>query len=269
MKRKEDHLIHTALVVGAGRLAWSLIPALQDAGIRIDGIVSRSVETAIIYAEEYSLPAFSSLDNLPKTDAVFLTVPDAVISEMAAAVTPFLADSTMLIHTSGSVDMNALGESVARGVLYPMQAFTKGSVVSLREPDVPVFVEGSTPEIEDQLLALAQRLSGKAQRLTSEARRRLHLGAVIACNFSNLMYRLTDLLTPEVEISVFESLIRNQVELAMSLGPEATQTGPAVRGDQQTIDTHLAMLEDRPAVREMYLALSRMINPSIQDPMDA
>lgn len=260
--------ISTAVIIGAGRLAWSLIPALQDSGIRVEGIVSRSATEVERYGKAYSIDYFHAYQDLPPSDLVILAVPDAAITTTAHIIRPFLIQDQLLVHTSGSVDIDVLQTHSLTGVFYPMQAFTKESAISFNHPDIPLFVEGCDELVQRRLLDLAGRLSGKAQVLDSQARRKLHLGAVIACNFSNLMYRLTDELTPEVDFGVFESLIRNQVELAMKLGPAAAQTGPAVRGDSSTIDAHLEMLREIPEIQEMYLRLSRLINPAITEPQD-
>lgn len=258
--------IKTVLIIGAGRLAWSLIPALQNAEFKVMGIMSRSTVEAERFGRVYSIDFFHNHEELPAADLVILTVPDAAIESTAQSLLPFLNQNQLLAHTSGSVSIEALCTDSATGVLYPMQAFTKEFVVPFNSPDIPFFVEGSDGVTRNRLLDLANRLSGKVQELDSLARRKLHLGAVISCNFSNLMYRLTAELIPEVEFAVFESLIRNQVELATRLGPASAQTGPAIRGDETTIATHLELLRENPEIQEMYLFLSRLINPTISDP---
>lgn len=256
----------TVSILGAGGVAWSLVPALQRAGVQVEGIWSRTSIKAERYAAHYQIKAFRELSQLPSSDVMILTVSDLAIASLARQVSPYLSVNQLLLHTSGAVGLGALGEHSKIGVLYPMQAFTRERVVPFRKPSIPVFIEGNTLQSIREVQQIARILSDRVQALDSEARRKLHLGAVIACNFSNLMYRLADELTPEVEFSVFESLIRNQVDLAMKLGPAVAQTGPAMRGDQQTIEAHLDMLQYMPEIREMYLTLSRLINPDIKDP---
>lgn len=260
--------IRKVLIIGAGRLAWSLIPALQQAGIQVVGIHSRTYTETAKYLNAYSINVYSDLENLPPVDAIFLTVPDSAIEPIALQLRTSMRPDQMLIHTSGSIGLNVLGSAGPAAVLYPMQAFTREATVTFRNPDLPIFVEGNTGQSQQRVFELAEKLSGRVQVLHSGSRRKLHLGAVIACNFSNLMYRLTDELTPEVDFGVFESLIRNQVELAITLGPAAAQTGPAARGDQSTIDAHLEMLREEPDLQLMYMQLSRLINPDISDPAD-
>jgi predicted short-subunit dehydrogenase-like oxidoreductase (DUF2520 family) len=147
-----------------------------------------------------------------------------------------------------------------------MQAFTQEEVVSFRQSPVPLFVEGSNEHISSRLLALASRLSPLFQVMESESRKKLHLGAVLVCNFTNLLFRLADEVVEEVNLSMYEPLIRHQVNQAMALGPIAAQTGPAIRGDLTTIAGHLQLLAHRPDVADIYRKLSTQINPHLAFP---
>jgi len=88
---------------------------------------------------------------------------------------------------------------------------------------------------------------------------KLHLGAVLVSNFPNYLYRLAAELVPEAGIHAFESLIRGHIEKVFEYGPQNTQTGPAIRGDMNTLYQHLEILQDDPKKREMYWLLSSLI----------
>ncbi|MDP5172421.1 MAG: DUF2520 domain-containing protein [Bacteroidia bacterium] len=252
-------------MVGAGRLAWSLLPALQQAGLQCEAILSRNVAQALRLSSAYHVPVASDLSGIPSSQIIFLVVSDAAIASVAALVAPRLRPDQMLVHCSGSVPLAALGDHPSRGVLYPMQAFTQDAMVSFQESPVPLFVEGSDPVITEQLLALAARLSPLFQVMVSETRKKLHLGAVMVSNFTNLLFRLAVEVVPEVDLHMYEPLIRHQVEQAMRLGPVAAQTGPAIRGDMPTIKEHLRLLGNRPELASLYWLLSLQINPSLSE----
>jgi predicted short-subunit dehydrogenase-like oxidoreductase (DUF2520 family) len=55
-------------------------------------------------------------------------------------------------------------------------------------------------------------------------------------------------------------LIRETAGKATSLGPENSQTGPAVRGDLKTMLEHLEMLNDKPAIKDLYKRISDNIS---------
>ena len=74
------------------------------------------------------------------------------------------------------------------GVFYPLQTFTKKRRVKL--DGTPIFLEVSKPDDMKMLRKIAIALSGNAKEFDSEKRRRIHLAAVFACNFTNHMYTL-------------------------------------------------------------------------------
>lgn len=249
--------------IGAGNLAWSLIPACQAAGYEVEGIYSRDVEKAEAYSKAYNLTNSGTISSAISSGIIFLTVADQAISEVAASLS--LAQDQLICHCSGSVAMDALEAHPLKGVLYPMQAFTDKRVVNFQESRVPIFVEGSDEAVLEELAGMAGRLSTQVTVLNSDQRKKLHLGAVLACNFPNLLFRYAAEQAEGVGLEAYESLIRHQVNQALALGPEMAQTGPAIRGDLETIRAHLDLLHDTPDLRELYARLSRLINPELPD----
>jgi predicted short-subunit dehydrogenase-like oxidoreductase (DUF2520 family) len=61
-----------------------------------------------------------------------------------------------------------------------------------------------------------------------------------------------------VGLEPFLPIIRATMKNIETRGPLASLTGPVVRGDDKTIRSHLAAVEDMPLHREIYLALSKM-----------
>jgi hypothetical protein len=53
-------------------------------------------------------------------------------------------------------------------------------------------------------------------------------------------------------------LINETYQKAMDIGPENSQTGPAIRNDKKTIDKHLEMLTDQ-NLKNLYLNLTSSI----------
>ena len=259
-----DELSPGISFIGTGRLAWSLIPACQAAGVRVEGIYGRSASRATTYAKVYNLSRSGGLPARIPSRLVILCVADQAISEVAKSLA--LDEGQMICHCSGSVSLDRLGDHPLRGVLYPMQAFTDKKVVNFQTSTVPIFIEGSTQAVVGDLHQLASRLSQRVQVLPSEQRRTLHLGAVLACNFTNLLFGYAAKQVKGVGLEAYESLIRHQLDQALALGPASAQTGPAHRGDVETLRTHLKLLEDQPDLQQLYTMLSRMINPDLPDP---
>ena len=241
-------------------MAWSLIPALQKAGGKVHQLISRNEKQAAYFSKIYGIEAYTTnLEDInPETELIILTVPDDTIQHVANILLPINYHlSPIIAHTSGSVSIEALGSWGDRAaVFYPMQTFTTDTKRSFS--DVPLFLEGNA-EVLALLQPLADRMSQRVQVLDSASRAKLHLGAVMVSNFTNLLYTYADELIPGVDIHAYEPLIRGQLENVFSLGPRASQTGPAARGDEATIQRHMEMLGDKPEIQELYAMVSRLI----------
>ncbi len=248
-------------IIGTGRLAYSLIPNLKNAGFDVLQLIGRSKEKVENYANIFHIPFFSTkIEELHiDTQVVILCVSDTSISEIA----PFLAEKNKIIfHTSGSIDMEvlaAVGEDI--GVLYPLQIFTTDKIVPLEE--VPFFYQGKGKAVEIAKI-IAEKLSHQSFLADSATRLKVHLGAVIACNFSNFLFRSAQEMLPEnMSFNIYEALMREHIEKVFAFLPQNTQTGPAIRGDKTTIDKHLDLLENKPEMRDLYKQISHLINPDV------
>jgi predicted short-subunit dehydrogenase-like oxidoreductase (DUF2520 family) len=245
--------------IGAGKLSWNLIPALQQAGAQVVQLISRTEEKRKRFCEAFEiLSASASIGALSEeAEVVFLTVGDQSIASVVEEISGSCRGNAIFVHTSGSVPLtmlDALGESI--GVFYPMQVFTEDKQVSFEK--IPFFLEGAERVLE-VIQPMAEAISDSVQELNSAQRLKLHLGAVLVSNFPNYLYRLAAELVPEAGIHAFESLIRGHIEKVFEYGPQNTQTGPAIRGDMNTLYQHLEILQDDPKKREMYWLLSSLI----------
>jgi predicted short-subunit dehydrogenase-like oxidoreductase (DUF2520 family) len=140
-----------------------------------------------------------------------------------------------------------------------LQTFSKSKAIDFRQ--IPIAIEGNSSEVTSTIHAIADRLSEKVIELSSEQRKALHIAAVFACNFTNHLYALSKrLLTDQqLEFDLLTPLINETVTKALLNDPITMQTGPAVRGDQSTINAHLDLLNDKPELKELYQKLSQSI----------
>ena len=65
-------------------------------------------------------------------------------------------------------------------------------------------------------------------------------------------------------LEAFLDLVRATVDNVAALGPAGALTGPAARGDWETIEAHLAALDpaERDAYRAMVVLARRLVDPS-------
>jgi predicted short-subunit dehydrogenase-like oxidoreductase (DUF2520 family) len=146
------------------------------------------------------------------------------------------------------------------GVFYPMQTFS--AQVPVQWSQVPIYIEGSTISIENELIELALRMSSKVQLLDSDARMQLHIAAIFACNFTNLMLgSAADLMMQNgLAFGDLKHLVESAVNKAFNAPhPDMVQTGPAVRNDKGIMDKHLKSLSLNPQLEEIYAFLSEQI----------
>ncbi len=205
-----------------------------------------------------------TLADLPTdADIILISVSDDAIRDVALKIEAISDSSPIIAHTSGSVGLEVLdGCADYKGVFYPLQTFSKN--VPLNYEEIPFFIEGSSPAVCTQLADLARLISDHVYEADSEKRRRLHIAAVFACNFSNHLVNIADGLLKEqnMDYRVLLPLLKETVRKLENVSPADAQTGPAVRGDRNVIDKHLAALSATPNLQHLYASLSESISNS-------
>ncbi|ALD21788.1 Rossmann-like and DUF2520 domain-containing protein [Hymenobacter sp. DG25A] len=251
------------LVIGAGKVAAQLVPALAQAGWELAGVWSRTpAHAAAVAATVPGTPALSSLDFtlLPPAAVYLLAVPDAAIPVVLQQAR-FPAGS-VVAHTSGTVPLAVFAAypSLRGGVLYPLQTFSPGR--SINWAHVPLCIEAAEPAAEALLLALGRSLSPQRTQLVATPQRQaIHIAAVFACNFTNHLLGISHQLLAEagLPLLLLEPLVRETMDKALSHAPFSVQTGPAIRHDEPTLAAHRAALAAHPAWQELYAQLTRDI----------
>lgn len=232
----------TITVIGTGNVASHLVPWLEGAGAKVS------------QANPHTLEGLH-----PQTDICIVSVTDSAIPAVAASADKALANPDAIIaHTSGTTPLSALSDlSHATGVLYPMQTFTKGR--KLDYAHIPLFHEGSDPEAAKRLEELAGAMTDHARHVDSDTRAHIHLGAVFACNYLNYMMLLAERTIAPLGLDTYRPLIEETIAKALEMGPRDAQTGPARRGDINTLWAHMHLLQAHPHTGRVYRLLSQQI----------
>ena len=245
-------------VIGAGNVSTHLTAALA-AVENVVQIFSRNLENAKLLAEKTGVKSYTgNLEDITaEADLYIISVKDDAISGIVAKLSE-LNKNAVWVHTSGSTGCEVFENSMPKnGVFYPLQTFSKNAEVNVAE--VPFLLEASDNQSLEMLKALASKISEKVYEADSVTRRRLHIAAVFACNFANNLWRISDELLKEYNLSmdVFLPLLKVSVEKLGTLSPEDAQTGPAMRGDVHIIENHLKELSGEN--REIYRLMSDSI----------
>lgn len=244
--------------VGAGRVAGALCHKLYLSGHKIIRISSKSEGrghslASEVNAEWSSEPVFSGGE-----DVIIVSVPDHVLEVVLKQIK--CGKDTLIAHTAGSFGLEVFPESIKkRGIFYPLQTFTEG-----RTPDfkgLPFLIESDFEANETILRELALSTGASTYKIDAGKRKQLHLAAVLVNNFTNHLLTLGKEIseTTGLPFSVLEPLVKETVEKALANGPENSQTGPAIRNDQNTIIKHLELLSFSPDLKELYEYLTRSI----------
>ena len=249
------------VLIGAGNVATHLGDALLRAGYQILQVYSRTEVSASALSKRLGTSYTTSLDDLRcDADVYIVALKDDVLQELVALIVKG-RERALFVHTAGSIPMQ-IWEGIANryGVLYPMQTFSKQRKVDWNE--VSVFVEALQEQDLEMLKELANNLTPKVYEATSEQRKSLHIAAVFACNFSNHMYALCDLLLSRqgLPFEVMLPLIDETTRKIHQLRPKDAQTGPAIRYDVNVMNKHLEMLETDKSIQEIYRIISKSIH---------
>ena len=252
-------------LLGAGRVASQLGPALVAAGHQVVFVWNRSAPTATALAARLpGVQVRTSLDApLPPADVYLLAVPDAAVAPLLASIS--WPAGALVAHLAGALPL-AVFEAVPTvrgGVFYPLQTFSPGRAIDW--PTVPLCIEAHDPAAETTLLALARSLSQHVRRLDSAQRLKLHVAAVFANNFTNHLLGIADALLAEAGLppELLAPLVRETVAKALANQPFAVQTGPAVRRDAPTLAAHQAALAAHPAWQDLYARLTTSIQAQL------
>ena len=237
-------------LIGAGNLATNLAHALARAGHKILAVYSRTMQSAQVLSERLE-QAFPDAEPVTPTDKLvsvthqadiyIIAVRDDVLHDVAANLRSLIPDA-LIVHTAGTMQMDVI-PGKGRGVLYPMQTFSKQRIVRFEE--IPVFVEAENDADLTLLKELASTISNNVMAVSGHQRKDLHLAAVFCCNFANHCAAISDFLLDEQDIpfNVMLPLIRETTAKLSQCAPREAQTGPAVREDKKVMDNHVCALE--------------------------
>jgi len=247
------------VVIGSGNVATHLAQGLYHQGINIDAVISRKIENAETLGALVQATAYDNMKKYTewgKEDLVLVAVKDDAIDEVMAS--GLLTDSHV-VHTSGSFDSERMKDHCyAYGAFYPFQTFRKTAAVDLSI--VPFFLEMSDEDGLAIIEKLASLLSSSVHTLDSAERKKLHLSGVFLNNFIYFILDKTKNLCVEHGISqdLLKPLLQQTIKFALDY-PENLQTGPALRGDVETMKSHIEVLSKNPNLAEIYKTMSYLI----------
>jgi len=246
------------VLIGSGSVATHLGLALQTKGVIISQVYSRNALNAKTLADKLNTSFITDISEINKdADIYFYALTDTAFKSLLRKIE---MPEGIQVHTAGCIPMNEFeGFTSKYGVFYPLQTFSKNKPVDFSQ--IPICIEASNIEVQQQLLEIGKLISEKTYLVNSEHRKKLHLAAVFACNFTNYMYDVASEILEDSGFlfEIIQPLIAETAEKTKIMNPFEAQTGPAVRMDEKTISRHLIMLNKRTEFKKIYKLLTKGI----------
>lgn len=236
--------------IGAGKLGSSLAKVMAERDYNVilvarrDAKVAADAAAGVVGAE----PTTDAQRVATECAIIFVTTSDAAISDVTNRVDWSSVDA--VVHCSGatpvSVLMSAFEAGAVIGGWHPMQTFPSSHMRN-HFKGVTVAIESESPELFSWLETLAANLGARSFRLNASDRAAYHASAVMACG---LVAGLTGLaadmwttfgMTREDGLNALAPLVTQTGGQIERLGVPGAITGPYVRGDVETVRSHLAV----------------------------
>lgn len=244
-------------IIGSGNVATQLGKALVNNGTVVTHVASKNRDHAQELANLLKADA-CSLDELPNQFTIICVSDDAI-----SAVCSEIAEGIPLVYTSGSVGLEDLPSRDRIGVLYPLQTISKTGTVDMKS--VPFLVESKNESFQKEIYEFALVLSPSTHIVNSEQRRKIHMAAVWINNFTNHIVYQAQKITEDQQLDyrLLLPLLKETLNKLDHQSAFEAQTGPARRGDSNTIEKHLNAQSG--TARELYELLTKSINETYND----
>lgn len=232
-------------IIGGGRAAWAFGTTWRRIGWPIAGVALRS-ESPIAGLLDIRLRSTEELAN--DSDLILIAVSDRAIGEVAATFPP---TNAVIFHPSGVLTSMRGGFS-----LHPLKA--------LAPVGEPSDLQGSLLVFEGTHRDLAERIAREAGARFAEIAPRqkvlYHAAAVFGSNYiAALLDIAEELMGIEHARGDIAALAQSAIDNWKKHADSRRFTGPAARGDRETIERHLLALQKDPDLAKLYKILAERI----------
>jgi len=227
--------LKTAAVLGSGAVGSALLEELPRSGVRVLAAWTQS----------------SGLAPPPLTDVdvVLLAVSDSAVAPLAARLE--VGPAQLVAHLAGALELNVLKAARKKGArvgsIHPLRAFVRG-----RRQDfhgAAAGISGSDATAREQLKGLARALGMMPLETTDRSRALYHAAAVLAAGSQVALFaeairvfrKATGAAEPAARAALLPLALGALEKLKGQTAAEAL-TGPAARGDLDTIAAHRSTL---------------------------
>ncbi|MFZ0456573.1 MAG: Rossmann-like and DUF2520 domain-containing protein [Ignavibacteriaceae bacterium] len=245
-------------LVGAGKIAYSLVNALVKSNYRVKLIISNNIDSAKKLAQKFSIKNYSeNLTNLDdKIRVVFIYVPDNQIRVTSDKIANlhFNFRNSLFVHLSGAENISKLISLKKAGALtasfHIMQTFPSRRIVKIENCYASIETEN---EIAERFLfKLAGDFNSKPFKLSSADKIKYHLAGVFASNFlvgnffnSENIFNIKKQENNYNSFELLSPIMKSTIDNIEKLGSSKALSGPIERGDLTTIKKHINSLKKK------------------------
>lgn len=246
----------TVAIVGPGRLGQAMGRLLLDAGEPVRFVAARQLSRARRATLFIGGGVALTLKDhrLAEADVILMTTSDAAIGPVARRLAKYRKEwsGRNVLHACGSLPSSVLDPFKERGAaigsLHPYQTVPSASAGVRNLPGCYWAVEG-----DRRAVAVARRwvksLDGRAFAIAPEFKPLYHLTAFLVCPTVVTLMDCSERLLQQAGVPkkvigpMLGRFVSETVNNFVESGGRKSLTGPAVRGDWDTLQRHIAQLQ--------------------------
>ena len=237
-------------ILGGGRAAWAFGTAWRRIGWPIGGVWLRQ-ESASRLPELLDVPRRKLETLAAESELLLIAVSDRAVGEVIGRVPPTEA---LLFHASGALPAPDGGFS-----LHPLKSLAPVGEPSDLEDTLLVF-QG---EHRRTAKVITTAIGARFAEVSAEQKPLYHAAAVFGSNYVAALLDISSELMRRAGVEDIEGDLASLAESAMRNWRDHDDgrrfTGPAARGDQETLNRHVEALAENAQVVDIYKLLAAWI----------
>lgn len=245
------------VVVGSGRAGQSFRRALASAGWDVELVAARPF---VEHGTTNDSTVCVSERLFTSADLVLIAVPDAAILDVATALPTTVG---LVVHISGATGLDVLASHARAGSIHPLMSLPDAATGARRLLDHCTFAVDGDSFTHDVVASMG----GRPVEVPAAKRALYHATAAVAANHLTALCAQVERLADAVGVPVdaYWTMMAATIDNVADSGAAAALTGPAARGDWETVRSHLTALptDERALYRALMVAAATVAGNSV------
>lgn len=261
-------------IIGLGKVGETFLHLLNNHGYLIGGVYNRTSEKLSHIKQKRDLISGTVAEVVEKSDLLIIAVSDDAIESIAGEIANTVSSMQAVIHTSGAKGLDVL-EDVRRkgamvGSLHPVYPFSDVDSAIEGLAGSTFAIEYSASLLQSWLLDIVETLHGQVIVIPEGKKAQYHAALAIASNYMVSLYAIAETMlmdiydNPIAVKNALDQLMSGTMTNLIQNGVPQALTGPLVRGDVSTLQSHLQALRNDPLLYETYVNLAKLSYPMLR-----